>query len=250
MIFSGIVGYYYAIGKFGNPVLELERWTGKQHTFIEWIQKKFGLGNNVFHIQKTMKGLLIAMILHACFNFSLQMNKIDYAAAIVIVGFIIVIYLSKQRMNYLVFTETEKSRPSSIGEKEENVVIELMGMWLNEEKYKEVIEICDRLGKRDPDNLVIKLFRAQAVDRKKIARVKRAIHLLFSEEEYDVEEEEMSVFERLKKKQEKENMIKSGKIPPDEVKNLEVTTQQVKQALVEKALRENLKKEEQEEVKK
>ncbi len=202
MVFSGIVGYYYAIGKFGNPVLELDRWTGHRHKVLEWIQNKMGLqGKNIFHFGKTMEGLLFAMGLHAVFNYALQLNKIGYAAAIVVVGFAMVIYLSKKRMTYLVFTEEEKARPSTIGKEEEDVVIELMGMWLNEEKFKEVIEICDRLAKRDPDNDVIKLFRARAVDLKKVARVKKAIHLLFSEEDYDVYQEELSLFERHKKEQ-------------------------------------------------
>lgn len=203
MLFSGIVGYYYAIGKFGNPVLELDRWTGHRHKVLEWIQNKIGLkGQSVFHFEKTLQGLSLAMALHAAFNYSLQLNKIGYAAAIVVAGFAIVIYLSKKRMTYLVFTDKEKARPSTIGKQEENVVIELMGMWLNEEKFKEVIEICDRLAKRDPDNNVVKLFRAKAVDLKKIARVKKAINLLFSDEDYDVEQEEMSLFDRLKKNKE------------------------------------------------
>lgn len=210
MVFSGIVGYYYAIGKFGNPVLELERWTGKTHVFATLLQEKLGLKKkNIFHIQQTAKGLFFAMALHAAFNFCLQLNKILFAALIVAAGFALVIFLSKKRTTYLVFTEEEKARPSTIGKAEENVVIELMGMWLNEGKFQEVIEICDRLGKRDPDNMVVKLFRAKAIDRKKIARVKRAIHLLFSEEEYDMAEEEMSVFERLKSKQEKEKQFKN-----------------------------------------
>lgn len=210
MAFSGIVGYYYAIGKFGNPVLELDRWTGKQHKFAGWVQKKLGLKEqNIFHVQKTLFGLFIAMAMHAVFNFALQLNQILLAAGIVAAAFTLIFFLSKKRMTYLVFTEEESARPSTIAKAEENVVIELMGMWLNEGKYQEVIEICDRLGKRDPDNMVIKLFRAKAVDRKKIERVKKAIHLLFSEEDYDVEQEEMSVFERLKRQQAKEAQFKN-----------------------------------------
>jgi protease PrsW len=208
MVFSGIVGYYYAIGKFGNPVLELDRWTGHRHKVLEWIQKTVGLkSKSLFHLEKTMQGLFLAMALHAAFNFALQLNKISYAAAIVVAGFALVLYLSKKRMTYLVFTEEEKARPSTIGKEEEDVVIELMGMWLNEEKYQEVIEICDRLAKRDPDNNVVKLFKAKAIDLKKIARVKKAINLLFSDEDYDVEKEELSLFERLKKSQDKQEEI-------------------------------------------
>lgn len=208
MLFSGIVGYYYAIGKFGNPVLELDHWSGKKHVVLEWAQRHLKLQNkSMFSLQKTLQGLFLGMGMHALFNFSLQMNKMGTAAAVVVFGFILVIYLSKKRTTYLVFTDEENARPSTIGKAEENVVVELMGMWMNEGKFKEVIEICDRLAKRDPDNNVVKLFRAKAIDNKKIQRVKKAIHLLFTDEEYDVEKEEMSVFERLKKTQQKKAAI-------------------------------------------
>ena len=208
MIFSSIVAYHYAIGRFGNPILELDRWTGQKHPFMDWLKRIFGIQEqNVFRFQKTVEGLWAAMGLHALFNFSLQMNHLGYSLAIVVFGFIMVLYLRKKRMNYLVFTTAERQRPSTIGIAEEKVVIELMGMWFNEKKYKEVIEICDRLGKRDPDNLVVKLFRAKAVDAKKIERVKRAIHLLFSEEDYDVENEELSLFDRFKTVQKKKEEL-------------------------------------------
>jgi O-antigen ligase/tetratricopeptide (TPR) repeat protein len=120
-----------------------------------------------------------------------------------------------------------------------NVVIELMGMWLNEGKYKEVIEICDRLAKRDPDNNVVKLFRAKAVDMKKMDRVKKAINLLFSEEDYDVEQEEMSLFDRLKSMQEKQKDFQSEKY-----EDLDKTD--VRHVLVNKALDAKLKEKEEE----
>lgn len=211
MVFSSIVAYHYAIGAFGNPILELDHWTGKKHSFMLWLQKTFGLEQGgVFRLQKTVEGLWIAMGMHALFNFSLQLNHLGYAVGIVVLGFIMILYLRKKRMTYLVFTDAERARPSTIGKAEEKVVIELMGMWFNEQKYKEVIEICDRLLKRDPDNQVVKLFRAKAVDQKKIQRVKKAIHLLFSEEDYDVEKEELSVFERLKNVQQKKEQVKAS----------------------------------------
>ena len=210
MVFSGILAYYYAIGKFGNPVLELDRWTGRRHRLFEWVQRYSGIKQkNVFQFQQSMEGLLIAMVLHAFFNFSLQMGHWDYAAGLVVCGFVFILFLSKKRTNYLVFTSKEKARPSQIGKAEENVVIELMGMWFNEGKFNEVIEICDRLMQRDPDNKVVKLFRAKAVDRKKIERVKKAIHLLFSEEDYDMEQEELSLFERFKRAQAKKKEVKA-----------------------------------------
>lgn len=231
MVFSAIVGYHYAIGKFGNPVLELDRWTGKKHRIIEGLQRMLGLKQyNIFHFQKTLQGVFLAMLAHALFNFSLQFNRMDYAASIVAVGFILILYLSRRRMTYLVFTDKERARPSTIGKAEENVVIELMGMWLKEGKCKEVIEICDRLGTRDPDNNVVKLFRATAMDRRKIARVKKAIHLLFTEEDYNADQEELSLFERLKRVQVLKNQFKEGQFTAP------LTREDVKEVLVSQAI--------------
>jgi hypothetical protein len=48
---------------------------------------------------------------------------------------------------------------------DEDVVIELLGMWFNKNKFVEVLHICERLLKRDPDNKIVKLFKAQAMDK-------------------------------------------------------------------------------------
>lgn len=236
MVFSGIVGYYYAIGKFGNPVLELDRWTGEKHGVLNLFQKTFGLKDyNLFRFQKTMQGLTFAMLLHALFNFSLQFNRMDYATAIVAVGFVLVVYLNQRRTTYLVFKEAELARPSTIGKAEERVVIELMGMWMREGKYKEVIEICGRLSQRDPDNNVVKLFRAKATDRRKMERVKKAIHLLFTDEDYDADKEELSLFERLKRTQDLKKSLSR-----EEVEHLSL--EDVKKALVNQAVDDTLKR--------
>lgn len=228
MVFSAIVGYCYAIGKFGNPVLELDRWTGNPHPFIAWLQRRLHVqGENFFRFEKTLQGVFFAMLAHALFNFALQFQRLEYAAGIVAVGFIFIYYLSRKRMTYLVFTDKERKRPSTIGKAEENVVIELMGLWMKEQKYKEVIEICDRLGQRDPDNNVVKLFRATAIDRKKIDRVKKAIRLLFTDEDYDVVQEEVSLFQRFKHVQTLKDQFKEGHyhddLTPEEVKSVLVS---------------------------
>jgi hypothetical protein len=47
---------------------------------------------------------------------------------------------------------------------DEDVVIELLGMWFNKGKYVDVIHICERLLKRDPNNKIVNLFKAKALD--------------------------------------------------------------------------------------
>ncbi|MFC1616350.1 PrsW family intramembrane metalloprotease [Patescibacteria group bacterium] len=201
MAFSSIVVYYYSIGKFGNPILEMDKWLGKKHSILSGIKRMLGFKEkNLFLFYSVLRGLLFGMIIHAAFNFALHFQKIDYAFIIVAIGFIWALYLSNKRQSYLVFTRQEEMRPSSIPKKEEDVIIELLGMWFQEEKYNEVIEICNRLKKRDPDNLVVKLFREKAKDARKIKRVRKAIKLLFSDEDYDVQEEEISWFKRMKER--------------------------------------------------
>ena len=46
--------------------------------------------------------------------------------------------------------------------------MEFIGMAMNEGKLEEVVQICDRLLIRDPDNNVVKLFKAQARDKLKL----------------------------------------------------------------------------------
>ena len=38
-------------------------------------------------------------------------------------------------------------------------------MWYNQGRYEEVNQICERLLKRDPDNNVVKLFRAKTQEK-------------------------------------------------------------------------------------
>ena len=52
-------------------------------------------------------------------------------------------------------------KPSSMAGKDEDVVVELMGMWFQEKKFVDVLHMCQRLLERDPDNRVVKLFKAR-----------------------------------------------------------------------------------------
>ena len=52
-----------------------------------------------------------------------------------------------------------------MAKKDEDVVVELLGMWFQQEKYVDVMHICERLLERDPDNNVVKLFQAKAMDK-------------------------------------------------------------------------------------
>jgi len=183
MVFSAIFGYYYGIGKFSQHVMEQGKWTGEKYSIAN-ILSKIGIKPQfTLRYQKLLTGLLIAMVMHAAFNFFLQINMIIEAMAIIVGGFIYVQFLMHRKAGHLVLEAAGDAKKSLMGKTDEDVVLELVGMWFNSGKYQDVIEICERLLMRDPDNKVVKLFKAKALDKAKVSKAMGSIKSLFSEED-------------------------------------------------------------------
>ncbi|MBT6069219.1 PrsW family intramembrane metalloprotease [Candidatus Peregrinibacteria bacterium] len=167
MIFSSIVGYFYGLAKFSDPIVKQEKWQGREHKLVRWYAHLKGTDpRRLLPKIKWWTGVLIAMIMHGAYNLSLISGYIWLAALIVIGGFFYVRYLSTRRAGNLVLAMTGAARPSLMAPRDEEVVLELLGMWMNEGRFDEVSGICTRLLERDPDNRVVKLFQAKAEDRK------------------------------------------------------------------------------------
>lgn len=211
IIFAGIVGYYYSIGKFAKPILEQRKWIGEKYSILEKISHLLGIKKEtLFRKQQIIKGLAIAILMHTSFNIALQYRLLDIALLLVALSFIYIFYLMRRKAAFLVFSGITP-RKSLMDPRDEDVVIELIGMWLNEGKYKEVDEICERLLARDPDNQVVKIFRAQAKDKSKLDTAFRAIKALFDTNGEKMEEK--SLFEEFGEKKEKNNEISSHHFP-------------------------------------
>lgn len=167
LIFSGFFGYYYGIAKFSLNIREQSKWLGKKMVITDMLTRLMNMPRTqAFKEQTILKGLFIAIVLHAFFNFFLQFNQIIPVAVFVIVGYVILHYLLKRRAGQLILiTDIDAQQTSTMIKSDEDVVSELIGMWFKEKRYPEVIQICDRLLKRDPDNQVIQLFKAQALDK-------------------------------------------------------------------------------------
>ncbi len=177
MVFSGIFGFYFGIGKFAADITEQARWEGKQMRFARFLSRI--TGRMTFQVVREMKniwGLILAMGMHALFNASIDLGEKVHrgfmlvAVAIVLLGAVHVYYLMKTKSGRLLFSFV-KRRESNMAAKDEDVVLELVGMWYKEGKLKEVIEICDRLLQRDPDNNVVKIFKAKAMDDQNLKRL-------------------------------------------------------------------------------
>ena len=179
MLVSGIFGYYFGLGKFSADITEAQRWEGQSFWFARMLCRLTGRATfEVVRELKNLEGLLLAMGIHASFNALLDLDHKLIPIGIVAVSATYVWYLMKTRSGHLMFS-TGRRRASTMASNDEDVVVELLGLWLAEGKLKEVIETCDRLLKRDPDNNVVKLFRAKALDNEKIRQVYEALKMYF-----------------------------------------------------------------------
>jgi len=168
MIFSSIFGYHYGIGKFAIDIAAQNKITGTKASVFERITSKMlGLPlSQAFQQKMVVKGLFLAVAIHATYNYLLQFNKMLPVIIFVILGYLYLRYLLGRKAGNLVLSEDISTKQkSTLAKKDEEVVMELLGMWFNEKRYVDVIHICERLLERDPDNNVIKLFKAKALDR-------------------------------------------------------------------------------------
>lgn len=167
MIFSGFFGYYYGIAKFSLNIVEQSKWMGKKQRVTRFIANLMQVSNYEAYKKITvLKGLLIAILLHAIFNLLLQFNQIIIVAVFVLCSYFLLRRLLSQKSGRLILiADQDNQNRSTMANKDEEVVIELLGLWFKEKKFVDVIHICQRLLERDPGNKVVMLFKAQAADK-------------------------------------------------------------------------------------
>lgn len=207
MVFSGIYGYFFGIAKFAKPILEADLFMGEKNRFNYYLSKILGTDEASAYKQWTqLKGLLIAMAIHAAFNFALEFNQFLPVVFIVGLGFMYLLYLLAHKAGNIVFSGNSGS--ASMAKRDVDVVLELLGMWTREGRHKDVIDICQRLLMRDPDNKVVQLFQAKAMDKQKLDNLENSFASLFKTQDTQMEDTSMRalikqkvLMEMLKEKQ-------------------------------------------------
>lgn len=100
VLFSAIFGYYYGIAHFAKPLLQEELRNGR-HTFWDWYHKIFKWKTaELFHEQKMLEGLTLAVILHAVYNIFLEMNWTFIMVPYLVLGYMFVSHLFKVKENH------------------------------------------------------------------------------------------------------------------------------------------------------
>lgn len=167
MIFSGIFGMFFGIGKFSIDISRNEHWEGRIYLGPHIIGRIFSIPfAQAFKEWKILEGLSLAVFMHATFNYLLEMNHIIPVVLLVVIAFSYLLYLLKRKAgNLILINDITQKRMSKMAKKDLDVVLELLGMWFDQKKYVDVLHICERLLERDPDNNVVKLFKAKAQDK-------------------------------------------------------------------------------------
>lgn len=209
MAFSGIFGYFYGLSKFGLPLYEERRWEGAHFPLTRLINKIFRVGmSRAYSMLLFAEGMVLAMLAHATFNSFLGFGARDYAIYLVIAAGVYIYYLTQRKAGHMVLATLGRKKMSLMAPKDEDVVLELAGMWINEGKYKEVEEMCNRLEQKDPDNAVVKLLYAKAHDRRRVKRAKLALASLFFQE--DIFEDDVSIFQKWKQIRAEREAVSKG----------------------------------------
>lgn len=99
VLFSSMFGYYYGIAHFAKPLLQ-EELKNNRYTFWDWYHKIFKFKTAaLFHEEKMLEGLTIAVVLHAVYNIFLEMNWTFIMVPYLVGGYLFVTHLFKMKEN-------------------------------------------------------------------------------------------------------------------------------------------------------
>jgi len=228
MIFTGVFGYHYGIGKYAMYISKQKELTGGISKLSTWISRTFNIPLSEGFRQKTvMKGFLLATIMHLTYNVILTYNSRLPVIIFVICGYLYLQYLLKRKVGHLILTtDPATNRPSTIAKKDKDVILELLGMWFKEKRYVDVIHICGRLLERDPDNNVVKIFKAKAMDNMENSETyKKILGTVIKTKEDLSENQRNTITKYITEKKEEKKMVQTkspGKIEENEVEEKKV----------------------------
>ncbi len=99
--FSAIVGYFYGIAHFSDEIYQEEVRENK-HFLLKLIHKIFHLkAAPLFHEEKLLEGLLIAMLIHAFFNSLLEFELVIWVIPFIIGIFLYILNLLHRHENHI-----------------------------------------------------------------------------------------------------------------------------------------------------
>lgn len=170
MCFSGLWGYYYGQGKFCVNIVAKNKWQHRKMWIARLWARLTGMPlTQAFREQMIFRGLFLAMFLHAIFNWLLEMGYVLVVMVFIGLAFGYLMYLlTKKSGNLVLVNDVDTRELSTMATRDEEAVVEYIGVIYGEGKYSQVVETCERLLEKNPGNNVVKLFQAKAYDKLKL----------------------------------------------------------------------------------
>ena len=100
IFFSGIYGYFYGVAFFAKPIWQ-EEIQKNRHPVLQWFHRVAHFkSETLFHEEKILEGLFLAVILHAGFNIFLEIGWTFIIVPYLVFGYSILSYLFKEKENH------------------------------------------------------------------------------------------------------------------------------------------------------
>jgi RsiW-degrading membrane proteinase PrsW (M82 family) len=89
MLCSGILGYYYGMAFFASPMLKIQYMKMNRHPILEFLKKVLNLHKSqIYHDEMYTIGVLLAMVIHALYDFLLTLQIGIFAILIMFIYFL------------------------------------------------------------------------------------------------------------------------------------------------------------------
>jgi RsiW-degrading membrane proteinase PrsW (M82 family) len=99
--FSSILGYFYGISRFSTEIYQEEA-KQMQHPILRWMHRILHVkGSTLFHEEKLLEGMLLAMLIHAVFNSFLELGKIAFVFPLLLIMFVLVLNLLHRKSTHI-----------------------------------------------------------------------------------------------------------------------------------------------------
>lgn len=98
--FSAILGYFYGVARFSTEIYQEES-RARQHPCLRWMHRVLHVkGATLFHEEKLLEGMFLAMIIHAIFNSFLELGQILYVFPLLFFVFVVVLNLLHRKSTH------------------------------------------------------------------------------------------------------------------------------------------------------
>ena len=112
--FSAILGYYYGLAKFSDEIWQRKELCAR-YSWLEGVHNKVGIRcQTLFHDQKMMEGVILAMGAHAIFNALLEFNQVVWVFPYIFTLLLWVTHLLHKQELHRYFGNLVNPRPKAV----------------------------------------------------------------------------------------------------------------------------------------